>query len=254
MRQNPPESGLANPAVPDVGVTVQMRSESALGIIGVDDLDMVQPQVLVQRLYGVLEACCRRDVVPGGERMAGIDAESDRKIGNRSRHRSQLRQLIERTPERLSGTRGILEQQFQAARLQSESRGGNRCSHHLQRVFDRCLPLLTARMQHDELRPNRQCPLQLTAERFNRLPQYVHVGSPEVDQIVRVDRHRTQPVLLAQPLELRHAIGTRLRSPPRARTGRKDLEAIRANGESLFRRVLESAGRRSVKSGAQGLA
>ncbi len=77
MVEEAPKSFYANIAASDMFVPVDMRIELGLGIIGVNDVDVVEAQELVDLRDGLLESGSGGEVIAGGKAVAGIEAEAD---------------------------------------------------------------------------------------------------------------------------------------------------------------------------------
>src|SRR5579863_7022339 len=77
MRQNAAEPLRSNIAFADILVTVEMRPQRAFGIVAMDDRNIFDSQCFIYFLERVSQAGGGRDVVAGGEAVAGVDAETD---------------------------------------------------------------------------------------------------------------------------------------------------------------------------------
>ena len=74
MGEDTAEGVGANVAFPDVGVPVHVGAEWELTIVGVDHVDIGQPEQFLDGADGGAESRDGRDVEAGGQEMAGIQA------------------------------------------------------------------------------------------------------------------------------------------------------------------------------------
>ena len=77
MRRNP---ALADVSFANVRVPVDVRTERRLRVVGVDQLHVLDSQHALRLPDSLTQACRARDVVPGGQQMAGIQAIAHRHI------------------------------------------------------------------------------------------------------------------------------------------------------------------------------
>src|SRR5580698_320336 len=109
MIQNAAKPGFSNVAAPDMFVPVQMRSERAFGIVGVDYANIFDAQRAIYLGHRLLQARRRADIVAGRQAMAGIDAESDFQIGPLRRELAHRAQLFETAAQRSARSGSIFE-------------------------------------------------------------------------------------------------------------------------------------------------
>src|SRR5207253_2300483 len=104
---------LADHSLPDMLVTVQLRSACGLGVVAVPDLHVIQADCGIKMLQGLIEAGLAHNVISGYMRMTGIDAGSD---WNHSTQSIQnLRDLLETSSQRELRAGGILDENREPA-------------------------------------------------------------------------------------------------------------------------------------------
>src|SRR5579863_8026390 len=81
MRQDAAEPLRSNIAFADILMAVEMRPQRAFGIVAMDDRNIFDSQCFIYFFQRSPQTEGRRDVVPGGEAVAGVDAESDLQPG-----------------------------------------------------------------------------------------------------------------------------------------------------------------------------
>ena len=75
MIQQAPERGLTEQTLADVGMTIEMRPQSALRIIRVNHRHALEPQHRIRPSDEILEAA--HQIVTGGVAMTGIETVAD---------------------------------------------------------------------------------------------------------------------------------------------------------------------------------
>ena len=136
--------------------------------------------------------------------MAGIEADRHRSAGLEALH--QLGHLLQLAAERKLRARRILNQDAELRALMPRSlrkshisadRPLDRLGRQPQPLFAR-QPLPASRVQHQELRAQRQRALHLSAKRHHRVRPHGLRLAAQVDQIAGVDGHRPHVILRAQ--------------------------------------------------------
>ena len=71
----------SNITASDVFVPVDMRIQLGFGVVGVDDLDVVEAQNLVDLRHRLLDGGRCREIVSRCQAVASVDAEADFELG-----------------------------------------------------------------------------------------------------------------------------------------------------------------------------
>ncbi len=224
---------------------VELRAARLLRVVAMPHRDVSQSHRLVQVPHRCFVTFRADDVVSRHVRVARIDARCHR--NDSVEVVQQLRYLLERTAERELRACRVLEQHCESTlrQVQTLARRRDGRSHALQSFFP-AAAAERSRMQHQELRAQRQRPLDLAAERHHRLHVKLGVRPRQVDEVIRMDHQRLEPILLAQAT---HRLALRWRQParpPLPRTRREHLQRVASQPVRALRRGLDSAGRRGV--------
>lgn len=97
-------------------MAVEFRGESPLGIIGVDDRDVLQAEHGLRPPHCIPQTRIARDIVSGGGQVARVQTIPDG-IGNTRRGKFvELLQFLESAADGVAGARGIFEQKGEMRR------------------------------------------------------------------------------------------------------------------------------------------
>src|SRR5256886_5287202 len=218
----------------NVLVAVAPRAEVALRVVQVKRADARQSHGLLHVPQEALVPLPRSEVVAGGKRMAGVNADSEPLRMRASLH--DLRELSERVADDAALARGNFEDSEDVRRRRViegpvQTRGDRLESIGLP------LPEVGPRMEDDVPDAKHLSPIQFLDERDATVAQSVLLWRGEVDQVVRMDDGAAQSELFQVLLERLSLLG---------RDGFRLSEHPRAPGENLDRLAADAptAGRR----------
>lgn len=228
-------------------VPVAVRAQPHFGVVAVDDADIVESQDSRGGLDQAGQALFRRKVESTDITVAGIEAIANGQVEIRRNQMPDGGELIQFSAKLRAGPGGIFEQNCRL-RILFQIRidlppGKSQGFGHIQdALFDGQPPVISG-MRHQVVSANQESTLQFPAESVNRLIAGLGRRRREIDQVTVVDGEWPEIVLLAQFLETLdlHFVGSL--GAPHPRTGRKNLEGIRAEFLSLDRRAFQSPSR-----------
>src|SRR3954465_6551273 len=226
-------------ALADVRVTVDTRSERLHRIIEVGGADGPHPEYPVELFESGLITAVGRDVVAGGEDVAGVEADGDAIRGAaRVAYRPQL--LKSAAHAGALASRGLEKD------LAGTPVGGEHLVESGGDVADSLRVVRVRAGMHDERRnPEQIGPFELVDEGGYRLVAQIAFIATQVDQVARVDRAGKRRVVAVRTEGARIFCGDLL-GPPHPGGLREDLDSFRSVRPGPGERFVEAACRRFV--------
>src|SRR3954471_9369169 len=226
-------------ALADVRVTVDTGSERLHGIIEVEGADGADPENPVELFESGLVTGLGGDVVPGGEDMAGVEADGDAIRG--AAPVADRPQLLESAAHA-----GALASRGLEKDLAGTPVGGEHLVESGGDVAD-SLRVVRVRAGMDDERgnPEQIGPFELVDEGGDRLVAQIALIATQVDQVARVDRAGKRRVVAVRTEGARTFRGDLL-GPPHPGGLREDLDGFRSVRPRAGERFVEAACRRFV--------
>ena len=206
MVEDAPKPVLSDMAVSDMFVPVDVRSERAFRIVGVDHAHIFEAQRAIDFRNGLLQPRRAADIVAGCQAMAGVDAESDLEIDELGRELAHHAQFLESAPQGRAGARRVFEQHRELARVETLRRFGQRPDDRIDALLHR-VPLAVAGVRNQVFGADRQRTLDLAAKRRGGLQAQRLAAGRQIDQVVVVDDQRKKIVPIARPSSSFTALG-----------------------------------------------
>ncbi len=250
MIQDSPEGFAPDVAAADVLVTIDVRGEGSLGVVHMDDADVIEAEGGVCFIEGARQAFGRADVEAGGEEMRGV--ETDAGSGDDAAGAAaieHLPQMSELRAEASSLPCGVFDEDAEGGgRGGTEGRrdagatggAGDGCCDVLDAAGDSGITS-GAGMNDQEVGAELEGADDLVAKGHDGIFPQARIGRGEIDQIVGVDGDGTEAELsaaLAETLCNGSGDGALMRARPHAG----------AAGENLQRGAADARG--SVQSAA----
>jgi len=164
--QQPPKRLNSNRAFAYVLVPVQLRSARGLCVIAMPHPDILQTDGSVELGQCFAKTLLGNNVISGNMRVAGVDASAHRNMPVQVLN--DFRDLLEAAAQRELGPGGVFNQYGQSTfcEIKSLARGryGRRRS---QQAFFALRAAKRPRMENEVIRAQGQCPLDLSAKRFD---------------------------------------------------------------------------------------
>jgi len=238
MIQNSPEAILPNFALADIFVAIEMRTQSAFRIVGMDDLHVRDTEDLLGVRDGLLKARRSGDIEARGEEVAGIETVGKGKMTVALAEIANHAQFLEFRAELMAGTDGVLKQNRETFGFEIMSRFG-KAEHEGCDALLYWLIFVIARVQDKIVRANFLRTIQLTTEGPNGFFANHWIDAGEVCEVVRVDNERVEIpgfACFAEPLNVG---GIKPGCAPHAGAGGEDLKGIPTELMALQGRVFE---------------
>ena len=237
MGEDVEEALVADVALADVLVAVHAAGQGALGVVGVDGHQPLQPYLAVELLHGRLQPLAGAHVVAGGEHVLGVQADTDTLVPGRPHDAPQLGE---------ARAHGVAH----AGRvLQHQPGVGGRPLQHLQQRLDEAgedllqpYLLVAAQVEDDPLHAQAVAQLHVRHQRLHRLGHQGRVGAGQVDQVGAMDVVGPDALGLGAGAKGLHLLGTELASAPALGGGSKDLHRFGAHLQGAVNGLVHSAG------------
>src|ERR1700722_1895945 len=160
----------SNGSLPDMLMAVKLRSTRGLGVVAVDNANIVQPDSCVEMLECLIDAFFADDVIPGNVRVARVDARGDRH--NSAQAAEYFCDLLEASAKRKLRASSVFDEDRKAALRQIKASGGSTdCGSSSQQPLFAVRAAKRSRMQHEILGTQRQRAFHFAAKRFHRFIQ-----------------------------------------------------------------------------------
>src|SRR5438132_4426130 len=247
VREKSPES-LAHQTLEDVVVPVAVGAERHLRVVRMEDAQPLESDPARQVVEQPVEGRPVGDVDTGGVQMTRVQTDAQAFVpveGIEDR-----RELLERTADRPSRARGVLEQQPGALVAALEQLLQSR--HHPAQARFEARSKVRADVDDDGIRLDRTRGVHRGAHGVDALRVDGLVGSREVDEVERVHDRRHAGLLapLAEALEVLRLV---VRKPPGARTLDEQLHRLGAHGDRVVESLLDPAGAVGAEEHASNL-
>src|SRR5439155_402872 len=152
----------ADPPLADPLVAVEMRAAGALGVVQVQALEVIEPDLAIELLPYTLDR--RGHLIPRGMQVRRVEAEPHPSPRLRGQRVAQRPQLLEPAPEAGSRARRPFDQHAHLARDGRQTVG---VAARIAREPRRPVVDVVAGMRHDPWNRERSAPDQLAGERGN---------------------------------------------------------------------------------------
>ena len=179
MRQDASEARFADLPFANVFVAIQMRTESAFGIVRVHHFDKVEPEDAVGGLDRFLQTRCLRDVEAGGEEVARVETIRNRQIGFAGGKIADHAQFLETLADLVATADGVFEQHCQARRAESRGRFSEAQRKRGQALFER-LVFVVAGMQDEVVGADGFGAVEFTTKRRDRFRADFRIELPSL--------------------------------------------------------------------------
>src|SRR5437870_762611 len=222
----------------DVLVAVELRSEVAHGIVQMERADPTHSDGLIDRAEQRIVAVPRSEVVPGGEGVAGVDANPEAIRMRGALH--HFGELLEPIADDGAGARRVLEDREDIRGVRVLETPVQTRRDHLDGV-GLASPHVGSRVEDDVPDSQELGPVELLHERNAAVRERVVVRSREVDQIVRMDDRACDAVRghrLAERGRIFRRDGLRPAEHPRA--AGENLDRVGADGLAALRRQCDA--------------
>ncbi len=236
--QNAGEACFSDLAFADVFVPIQMRTQRSFGIVGVEDLDLVEPEYAVGCGYCCFQTGGGGDIEARGQKMAGIKAIGDREASFAGRQIPDHSDFFETLTDPGAASYCVFEKHGQAGGTESRGGFGEAQCERRKTLFERLVFIVT-RMEDKIVCADGFGAVKFATEGCDRLLSYLWIERGQVDEVIGVDHERREIQPLAGGFEAADIVWIRRGSPPHARTGGEDLEGIGAETVSFEAGVFE---------------
>ena len=217
----------ADVTLADVGVTIDTRAEGSFGIVGVNDVDVGEPQHRGSAFESGAETGGRGDIEAGGEQMAGIEAVADGEAGEAARKFTDGLELFEAAADVGAGAGGIFQEQGDATDVQAvdgfAEGQGEGCD-----AFVDGSAAMVAGMEDEVVGADEGGAFEFAAKGGNRLCPDDGVDGGEIDKIVDMNDKRVEIEAFAGGAEQFDLLRIGWAGAPHARAGGEDLKGVGA--------------------------
>ncbi len=241
----------ADLSLSDLFMTVEFGSARSLGIIAVNNSDVIQTDGGVKLLQSFVDACFGGDVIAGNMRVAGIDARG--RGDNVAQMIEDFGDLFETRAQRILGSGSVFDEdgepglgEVQTLRRGCDSRCGLQESGFAVRAPER------AGVKHEIIRTEGHGPFHFPAKSDNGFLKEKRIGAREVDQVIGMNSQRLEVVALAQTQHFVAQGMAKLVRSPLARAGRKYLEGVAAQAVGALCGILRASSRGGMDADAPG--